>query len=130
MGGGVQSQRNLRIVVVEDNPYDAELMESYLKTAVACDMVVVKTRAAFLDELENRPPDVIISDSNVPSFDGMTALKLAQELCPCVPFIFCSGAEPHKDRMKGLDQGARAWVSKDEFSRLAEMVRELGSINS
>ena len=46
----------------------------------------------FLREIECRPPDVILSDHGLPSFDGFTALSIAREKCPDTPFIFVTGS--------------------------------------
>ncbi len=60
----------------------------------------VDTKQAFLRELECNPPDLILSDQGLPSFDGFTALAVARDRCPEVPFIFVTGSLGEKSRAK------------------------------
>ena len=76
-------------------------------------------------------PDLILADYRLPGFDGLTALALAQEECPEVPFIFVSGAMSPELARKGLNRGAAACLSKDRLPQLATAVaRTLGQLDS
>jgi CheY-like chemotaxis protein len=88
-------------------------------------VVVVYTREAFLQEVDNARFDAIISDSNVPSFDGFAALALAREHCPGVPFLFCSGNASPLLKAKAMAFGASEWLSKDRLDELASVVGRL-----
>ncbi|MGH7807891.1 MAG: response regulator, partial [Thermodesulfobacteriota bacterium] len=69
-------QRELRILIVEDVPSDLELVERELRKAkLAFRTKQVDTREAFLKELKDFTPDIILSDYSLPSFDGMSALE-------------------------------------------------------
>lgn len=115
----------LRVILVEDNPFDAELMEMSLRESLDCNIVVVYSREMFLAELEHELPVVIISDSNLPTFDGFTALALARELCPGVPFVVCSGRVTESFKADVLARGADACVSKDDPEQLVKAVLDL-----
>lgn len=119
------ANQELRVIVIDDDPFDAELIEMTLKANMACHVVTVGARPAFLLELEHALPDIIISDSNIPSFDGLAALALAKHRCPEVPFVFCSGAVSEDVKATALALGAKAWLSKDNLDRLALVVRKL-----
>ena len=68
------SQDPLRILILEDMPMDAELVEYELERARMPFLSRrVDSRDAFLEELEVFKPDVILSDYTLPRFDGMTA---------------------------------------------------------
>ena len=83
----------LRILLLEDSPLDAELVLTRLtEDGVASEAVRVETRADYLTELERDRFDLILADYSLPSFDGGSALAIARERCPEVPFIFVSGA--------------------------------------
>jgi DNA-binding NarL/FixJ family response regulator len=65
---------------------------------------------------------LILSDYSLPSFNGLSALKIARERCPEVPFIFVSGALGEELAIELLKQGATDYVLKNRLSRLAPAV--------
>ena len=76
----------LRVLILEDVPRDADLAERELRKAgLAFESVRVDTREDFLAALEGAAPDIVISDYNLPDFDGMAALLLTQERAPAIP---------------------------------------------
>ena len=82
----------LRILHLEDNPADAQLLQAMLKSqGVVCTIKPVETRQAFEAALEQEPVDLIISDFTLPTFDGVSALILTRQRKPELPFIFLSG---------------------------------------
>ena len=125
MVGNSETNAGLRIVLIEDNPFDTELMQESLKANLDCHVVVVMTRQTFLAELERALPNVIIADSNVPRFDSMSALDLVREKYPQVPFIFCSGNESQALRALAIIRGAKAWVSKNDLPALVAEVKRV-----
>ncbi len=116
-------EKELRILILEDVPAHAELVEHELRKA---DFVFsarcVATRAAFLAALSDFDPDLILADYSLPSFDGITALSIAQEQCPETPFVFVSGALGEELAIETLKQGATDYVLKQRLSRLAPAV--------
>jgi CheY-like chemotaxis protein len=82
----------LRILMLEDNSTDAELVRELLEADnFVCEVTRVETRAEFLAALENDRIDMILADYTLPSFDGISALKLGRSARPELPFIFVSG---------------------------------------
>lgn len=118
-------ENSVRVMVVDDNPFDAELIEMALKASLNCSVVTVDTKHDFLMELERAVPNVIVADSNLPMFDGMTAFALAKAQCPEVPFLFCTGPVPEAIKLKALALGAKAWLSKDDLDEFVLTVRRL-----
>lgn len=112
-------------MLIDDDRCDAELIEVKLRETFDCHVVVVSTLQALLSELNRELPNVIISDSNVPGFSGMTALGLMQQMHPSIPFVFCSGNINPELRAKALADGAKAWVSKDDMQRLITVVKRV-----
>src|SRR6478672_2653402 len=89
---------NLRLLMLEDNPLDAELTLAALNEGgFDCELMRVDKRESFLAALKSAPPgsdgpfDLILADHHLPSFDGLAALQLAREYRPDIPFIFLSG---------------------------------------
>jgi CheY-like chemotaxis protein len=113
----------LRILILEDVPSDAELMEHELTESGLTFMSKrVATRVAFTKACDEYCPDIILSDYSLPSFDGLSAMKLALERCPDVPFIFVSGALGEEMAIELLKKGATDYVLKNRLSRLGPAV--------
>ena len=71
---------SLRILHLEDNELDGEFIRLSLEQAdLVPDITRVDTRDAFLSQLHEKPFDLIVSDFSLPSFDGLSALKLVRE---------------------------------------------------
>jgi CheY-like chemotaxis protein len=82
----------LRILLLEDDANDAELVQARLEEGdFVCEITRAQTRAEFLTALEQGELDLILADYKLPSFDGVSALKLALSARPDLPFIFVSG---------------------------------------
>src|SRR6202166_806304 len=113
----------LRILSVEDDPKDAELIQDLLETeGIVCEVTRVDTEAALLASIEQGGIDLILSDYTLPSFDGISALNLATKACPDVPFIFVSGTLGEEVAIEALKIGATDYVLKTSLSRLASSV--------
>jgi len=114
----------LRIIHLEDSPVDAVLLRSLLESeGIECAVRRVETRMQFEAALEEAGIDLILSDFTLPSFDGLSALKIAREKCPGVPFIFVSGTIGEEAAIDSLKEGAVDYVLKDRWSRLPAAVR-------
>src|ERR1700682_5371620 len=113
----------LRILQLEDDPRDAELVQEKLASdGNACEVTRVETEADFIASLERGAFDLILADYSLPSFDGVSALKLAQQNCPDVPFIFVAGTLGEDVAIEALKIGATDYVSKTGLSRLVPSV--------
>jgi len=113
----------LRILSVEDDPKDAELIQDLLEAAgFACEVTRVETQAALLASLAQGGIDLILADYTLPSFDGLSALKLAKQACPEVPFLFVSGTLGEEVAIEALKFGATDYVLKTRLSRLVPSV--------
>ena len=66
--------------------------------------------------------DVILSDFSLPQFDGLTALKIARELRPDVPFIFVSGTIGEERAVESLRAGARDYILKDRLEKTESII--------
>jgi PAS domain S-box-containing protein len=114
----------LRILLLEDDPTDAALIQELLEADnIACDVTHVQTRADYLSGLEDPATDLILADYKLPSFDGLSALKLAQSLRPSLPFIFVSGTLGEEVAIEALKIGATDYVLKSRLSRLVPSVK-------
>ena len=114
----------LRILHLEDDPRDADLIAAHLEAeGIECAFTRVDTRANFLDCLEKGHFDLILADYTLPAFDGISALNLAQERRPGLPFIFVSGTIEEDTAIEALKLGATDYVLKTRLSRIASSVQ-------
>src|SRR6516165_661671 len=114
----------LRIVYLEDELKDAELVQMSLEAeGILCDLTRAETQADFLRFLQQGGFELILADYALPSFDGISALRIAQETCPEVPFIFVSGCMGEELAIEALKQGATDYVFKTRLSRIAPCIR-------
>jgi PAS domain S-box-containing protein len=113
----------VRILHLEDDDMDAELIEATLGTGMDCEVRRVVTRAEFTEALEAGGFDVILADYALPSFSGPAALTAARTRHPELPFIFLSGTLGDERAVDTLKAGATDYVLKDHLSRLVPVVR-------
>jgi DNA-binding response OmpR family regulator len=113
----------LRILSIEDDPKDAELIHDLLQTeGIVCELTRVDTQAALMASLDQGGFELILADYTLPSFDAISALKLAMNVCPEVPFIFVSGTLGEEVAIEALTVGATDYVLKTRLSRLVPSV--------
>jgi PAS domain S-box-containing protein/diguanylate cyclase (GGDEF)-like protein len=114
----------IKILMVEDSVTDAELIHRGLvRDGLVLESRRVETRDAYLSELDRFRPHLIISDFSLPSFDGLSALEIAHEAYPDVPFMFVSGTIDEDTAIAALRGGAIDYVPKSNLKRLAPAVR-------
>ena len=114
----------LRILHLEDDVRDAELVVGTLEAeSVACELTRVDTQVEFLTRLKRDKFDLILADYTLPSFDGISAMKMAQQICPDAPFIFVTGTLGEEVAIEALKSGATDYVFKTRLARLAPAVR-------
>ena len=114
----------LRILHLEDDPNDAELVRSILENeGFNCDIIRVETRDEFVHALEQDAFDIILADYSLPMFDGLTALGLVKETCPTIPFILLSGTLGEELAIDSLKAGATDYVLKHRLSRLVPSIK-------
>jgi formate hydrogenlyase transcriptional activator len=114
----------LRILHLEDDPRDAELIQETLAADdITCQVTRVETQAHFIACLEPGGFDLIFADYTLPSFDGLSAVKIAHQTRPLVPFIFISGTMDEEVAIEALKIGATDYVFKTRLSRLVPSVR-------
>lgn len=113
----------LRLLLLEDNVLDAELTLAELESAgFDFTWTRVENETDYRSELARCCPDLILADYSLPAFDGATALDIARESCPQVPFIFVSGALGEELAIETLKRGATDYVLKQRLQRLGPSV--------
>ena len=114
----------VRVLVVEDDPRDAELALAELEgDGLAYAAQVVDDEAAYLAALQAFGPDIVLSDLSVPGFNGRRALQLLRERDAILPFIFVSATLGEEAAIVALRDGATDYILKQNPARLASAVR-------
>lgn len=115
-------QRTLRVLLVEDNAADAELLVRELRrNGFDPQWKRVETEAAFLAELDELP-DIILSDYSMPAFSGLRAAELLLASGLNIPFILISGTVGEEVAVEAMKHGATDYLLKDRIARLGAAV--------
>jgi PAS domain S-box-containing protein len=116
----------LRVLILEDNPADAELVEHELRQAgIHFTFLLVEGKREFRRAMADFQPQVILSDFKLPKFDGLAALEMARTQVPDTPFIFVSGSIGEEKAIGLLAQGASDYIFKDNLARLSPAVKRV-----
>lgn len=114
----------LRILHLEDDARDAELIQDTLEAdGILCQVARVESESEFIALLQQNACDLILADYTLPSFDGLSALKIARQERPHIPFIFVSGTLGEEVAIEALTIGATDYVFKTRLSRIVPSVR-------
>jgi two-component system cell cycle sensor histidine kinase/response regulator CckA len=115
--------RPLRVLIVEDSPEDAEVLVLRLRRAgfdTACERV--DTPEAMGAALRRQSWDIVLCDCAMPAFDPDTALALARQKDPDLPFVVVSGTIGEEKAADLMRAGANDYICKGNLSRLTAAV--------
>jgi len=122
-GSVIQSDRVLRILLLEDSALDAELVTEALTSAhLSMTVERVVSEAEFTKAVRERRWGLILADYRLPGFDGLIALEIARDFAPETPFVFVSGALGEEVAVEALKRCATDYVLKDRLDRLPGIV--------
>lgn len=114
---------SIHILHLEDNPSDAELIKATLeRDGVDFEITNVDDRERFEQLVMTQSFDLILADYTLPAFDGLSALKIAKEYHPLIPFILVSGTLGEEVATESLKNGATDYVLKSNLARLKPAV--------
>ena len=114
---------NLKILVLEDNPNDADLLHRELKkSGLSFISEIVKTREEFENSLQNFIPDIILSDYSLPAFDATTAFRIKQNKSPHIPFIIVSGIIGEEIAVELIKDGVTDYAPKNKLFALSQKI--------
>ena len=117
----------LRILLVEDNRTDVDLIIHHIQNIVETSEIrVVDNLDEVSNELLRFVPDVVISDYNLPSCNGLDVLELTRSMEDSMPFIFLTGAIENEELAADtILAGANGFILKGDMDRLDEKLRPL-----
>lgn len=116
--------KTLKLLILEDSPTDADLIElEFIDAGIELSSKIVETEEDFIREITEFEPELILSDYNLPDFDGLSALEIKKEITPDIPFIMVSGAIGEELAVETLKRGATDYVLKDNLIKLIPVVK-------
>lgn len=120
----------LRVLFIEDNPYDVELLFRHIKQG---NFEIESDIATSLKEIQDLTDkyryDICICDYKLPGFSGIDAVKQIHEMDKDIPVILVSGTIPDEQAIDALLSGAKDYVLKDNLQRLLPAIeRELDAL--
>jgi PAS domain S-box-containing protein len=122
-GGPGRGSPGVRLLCVEDEEIDFELMQMALRAAgLAHAATRVEDEAGMRAALDDGPWDAVISDHNLPLFSSAAALKVLREHEPDTPFLIVSGAIGEDAAVAAMQAGADDYLMKHSLKRLAPAI--------
>lgn len=117
------NKREARILMLEDVPTDAELIERLLKGAgIKFVAQRVDNEEDFKKALDSFSPDIILLDHELPHYSGALALEFSKEVKPKIPCVFVSGSISDAMVVDLMRKGATDYVLKQNMDRLVPVV--------
>ena len=111
----------IKVLLVEDLPSDALLvLREIKKNDIEILSHTVDSQEEYVAELREFQPDIILSDYNLPTFNGMKALCLRKEIAPHTPFILVTGTNNEETAVECMKAGADDYIIKENLKRLGQ----------
>lgn len=121
-------EKELKILLLEDNLSDAELLVRVLvKAELKHELRVADTRDEFVSLLNNFKPDVILSDHALPSFNSLEALRISRDQRPDMPFILVTGEVSEEFAVECMKAGVDDYILKSSLIRLPSAIQNIFS---
>jgi serine phosphatase RsbU (regulator of sigma subunit) len=123
-------EKDLRILYIEDNPDDVNLVEfSLRKTGLDFQILAVVSEKEFVRELSNFNPDIVLSDHSLPGFNSTEAFKIARSHNAEIPFILLTGTVSEEFAVDCLLSGMDDYILKSNLIRLPSSIDRILSRN-
>ena len=109
---------SLRILLVEDDPADARLLQIALaetENTASINLVWVERLSRAFEELEERGADAVLLDMNLPDSQGLDTVTRMVEKAPSVPIIVLTGLADELLTVQALQKGAQDYLVKDDL---------------
>ncbi|MGH7484106.1 MAG: response regulator [Gammaproteobacteria bacterium] len=122
----METTKKVRILHIEDNPIDAELIQLMLdRTGLNCEIFLVASRTECLTALNKGTYDLILSDSHGHDLDVLEILGLVRERLPDIPLLIVSGSFDDNSPETLKARGATDCLLKDNLDALATTIRRV-----
>lgn len=113
----------LKILMLEDDPIDAEIVQWSLKDAFPCVFQVAANKEVYFSALDEFKPDLVLADNALPRFNAKEALEGLNERSPGIPFILVTGTVSEEFAASIIRLGADDYILKDRLARLPAAIK-------
>lgn len=122
---GKRNKNVIKILMLEDNINDYELISLYLKSsALNVEPLLVSSKEEYIQKLQQEDFDVILADHSMPDINSFEALRIRNKIRFEVPFILVSGTLPEEYASTIIQEGANDYILKDKPHRLITAITE------
>ena len=106
--------RQLRIVLVEDNPSDAELITQALRRSASYDfeVVVCPSLKSATETVTEDSPDAVLLDLGLPDSSGVHSVREILRKTPNLPVVVLTGNDDDETALHSLQNGAQDYLVK------------------
>lgn len=116
---------SLRILMLEDNPDDADLIRRLLeRSGLHFNAIVATDESEFLSILDKNGFDVVLADNAIPQYSSLEALKVIKEKNPYIAFILVTGTVSEEFAVRIIQQGADDYILKTNLTRLPSAIHK------
>lgn len=115
--GRFKQSRNINLLLVEDNPADARLVQEFLsevENAHSIRLTKVERLKGALGMLAKASFDVVLLDLDLPDAQGLHALHQVQATVPSLPIVVLSGYHDEGLALKAVQSGAQDYLVKGQ----------------
>ncbi|HLP10910.1 MAG TPA: response regulator [Flavobacteriales bacterium] len=115
--------QKIKILLLEDNPDDAREISNILKKEnIQFEITLVDTKTKYEQQLAEAPPEIILCDHSLPSFNSTEALDILKNSGLKIPYILVSGAVSEEFAVTIMKSGADDYILKDRLHRLPSAI--------
>lgn len=104
-----------RVLVVDDSQFDRRQAGGLLERTSSWEIVYANDGQAALEQIELHLPDLVVTDLNMPTLDGLALVKQIREHYPLVPVILMTGHGSEATAVEALRSGAASYVPKQRL---------------
>ncbi|HPE55006.1 MAG TPA: PAS domain S-box protein [Bacteroidales bacterium] len=124
--------KKLKILLLEDNLNDAELVEIELRSSLnqTFELTRVDNRIDYFKQIVLFKPDIILSDYRLPQYNGLSALEDLKSTNENIPFIIVTGSLTEETAADSIKAGAWDYVVKERLFRLPTAVKNALSVKN
>ena len=120
------SEPRTRVLYVDDDDDSREMLSTLLAIS-SIEVTGVATAESAISLIDAERFDVYLLDAWLPGTDGFELCRLIRKTNPTTPVLFFSGAAHDKDRQRGIDAGASAYVCKPDVTALLGTISQIVS---
>lgn len=113
----------LKILILEDDPIDADIVQWALKDCFECLFHVASSKEAYFAALDEFQPELVLADNAIPRFSAKEALEGLMEKMPEVAFILVTGTVSEEFAASIIKLGADDYILKDRLARLPSAIK-------